>query len=85
MVEVALAEIGIIAFLLVVHFALIGVMRGQSREHSRRQDLLLNQLFHAVKNPWMPAPANDEPVEEERPALYAVSPEQFPDDFNWEE
>lgn len=38
------------------------------RGHDRRVDDLLNRLAHASKNPWLPAPADEQPLEEGPPA-----------------
>jgi hypothetical protein len=57
MIYVALASLAISALLLVVHFALIQVMRGQGREHARREGLLLNQMLNLAGRPWQPPPS----------------------------
>lgn len=78
MTVVALA---LVAALAATVIALGGLLRSQARTHARREDLLLNQLLHAVGNPWQPAPA-DAPVERERTELpevgrFVTSPEQY--------
>lgn len=78
MTGVALA---LAAVLLVTVVVLGGLLRSQQRAHTRERDLLLNQLLHAVGNPWQPAPA-DTPIERERTELpevgrFVTSPEQY--------
>ena len=65
--------------------ALSATIRSLTRSHARREDLLINQLCNAVGRPWQPAPADEWEEPEEPVHLYAVSPEQFPDDFDWED
>ncbi len=59
-----------------------GLVRSQSRAHARREDLLLNQLLHAVGKPWTPAPAEAPAAPAETPDRLPVewtsSPEHFP-------
>lgn len=52
----------IVALALVVLLAIVlsvftGLLRSQHRAHSRREDLLINQLLHAVGKAWTPPPA----------------------------
>lgn len=87
MTYVALAELGALV-LTVIAFA--GLLRAQQRAHARREDLLVNQLLHAVGKPWQPAPDAENQQEwrdkaersrEERRAYaqrFSASPEQLP-------
>ena len=79
MIYVASALIALLA-LTVTGFA--GVLRGQQRAYARREDLILNQLLHAVGKPWLPAPA-DEPSPSAEPAepaplRFVDNPSHFP-------
>lgn len=60
--------------------ALAGLLRSQARGHARREDLVLNQLLHAVGKAWQPSPASEaralEP--EPEPRQWTPSPEQLP-------
>lgn len=84
MTYLALAELGV---LLVTISAFAGLLRAQQRAHARREDLLLNQLLHAVGKPWQPAPETEASWEraeqtlrdrETREVRFTPSPEQFP-------
>jgi hypothetical protein len=60
---------------------LASIVRQERRQHFRERDLLLNQLLHAVGNPWQPAPAEERPalVElEPEPRAWTPTPEQLP-------
>lgn len=81
MVYVCLAEA---AVLVVAVIAFAGLLRSMSRAHARREDLLVNQLLHAVDKAWQPAPSElherskwSEAAEEKVREWYA-SPEQEP-------
>lgn len=73
-----LVSLAAIAVLLAVIVALVGLLRSQQRAHARREDLLVNQLLHAVGRDWQPAPA-DAPRDRDKPATVHViaSPEQY--------
>lgn len=53
MIALALVVLAIVQAL-----AFAGIVARQSRAHARREDLLLNQLLHAVGKPWQEAPAS---------------------------
>lgn len=74
MVYVALAEAVVLA---VVVVAFTGLLRWKERACSRREDLMLDKMLHAVGRPWTPAPAEEtkaEPVAQS----WTWSPEQLP-------
>lgn len=81
MLYVALAE-AVVVVVLVIAFA--GLFKSLSRDHARRENLLLNQLLHAVDRPWQPAPADlaagnghrDDDDPEPSYRLWTTSPEQ---------
>lgn len=54
MLYVALAQAAAIAVVAVTFAALL---RSRDRAHARKEDLLLNQLLHAIDKPWQEAPA----------------------------
>jgi hypothetical protein len=73
---VCLALVGLLAITIT---AFTGLLRSRERAHARREDLILNQLLHAVGRPWTPAPAEAEkPMEE--PRSWTWTPEQLPVD-----
>lgn len=80
MVAVAIGEAA--AFLVVVSI-LARLLVSQQRAHARREDLLVNQLLHAVGRDWQEAPAKtagrDLADDLVRPRFKAA-PEQFPVD-----
>lgn len=83
MTWVALAEAAAIVVLLLTFDRR---QASQQRAHSRREDLLVNQLLHATGRTWQPAPA-DRPSEERpdpwapiREATWTATPEQLPID-----
>lgn len=80
MTYVALAELGALV-LTILAFA--GLIRAQQRAHARREDLLVNQLLHAVGKTWTPSP--DVELRESRrqtshplEVRFTGSPEQLP-------
>lgn len=71
---VSLTAIGV---LLLVIVTLVGLLRSQQRAHARREDLLVNQLLHAVGKDWQPAPADEPREREPRARMHVIaSPEQ---------
>ena len=59
--------------------AFSAILARQSRAHARREDLLLNQLLHAVGKPWQEAPAEHRPApaqETEPSHRYTLDPEE---------
>lgn len=52
--------LALIALAAVQALTFSAILHRQSRAHARREDLLLNQLLHAVGTPWQPAPAIEE-------------------------
>lgn len=76
MIYVALAEAAVLAAAIL---AFCGLLRSKERAHARREDLLLNQLLHAVGRPWQAAPA-DEATEPDEPEerTWTAAPEQLP-------
>lgn len=82
MTTVAVAEAVLIAVLLVLLAVALRTLGQVTRQHARKEDLMLNQILHATGNTWQPPPADTrdryeipEPVE----TLYA-SPEQMTED-----
>lgn len=74
-----LVALAAIAALLLVIVALTGLLARQQRAHARREDLLVNQLLHAVGKDWQPAPADEprNPDRERRAVVHMIaSPEQ---------
>ncbi len=75
----------LIALLAVLVVAFANILHAQSRAHARREDLLLNQLLHAVDKPWLPPPVSydDQALqfEIERQALAARA--EYPDRSDW--
>jgi hypothetical protein len=70
--------------LVAVAWCFTSLLRAKERAAARREDLLLNQLLHAVGRPWQPAPADEsgglreaEPYERELPG-FSATPEQWP-------
>lgn len=59
--------------------ALAGLIRSQHRAHARREDLLINQLLHAVGRDWQPAPADERaPAPEPEERYWTATPDQDP-------
>lgn len=90
MVYVAYVALAEAAILTVVIVSFTSLLRSKDRSHARREDLLLNQLLHAVDKPWQEAPAAASPpvpVEHRDPdevlptpsyRRFTTSPEQEP-------
>lgn len=66
MLYVALAEA---VLLLVTVAAFSTVIRSLTRQHGRREDLLLNQMCNLAGKPWQPSPAATENLDEWRQRL----------------
>lgn len=80
MTTIIVAAVEGIAFLTVVS-VLARLLVSQQRAHTRREDLLVNQLLHATSHTWEPPPVDREPVREltddlQRPRRFMVAPEQ---------
>ena len=72
--------LALVATLAAAIFAFAGVLARQQRAHARREDLLVNQLLHAVGKDWQPAPAAERPAEPARARVHVIaSPEQHVD------
>lgn len=56
-------ELAALAILGAVCLALVHVLRVERRQAARERDLLTNQLLHAARKPWQPAPAVAWPVQ----------------------
>lgn len=56
MLYVALAEAAVLA---VVTIVFAGIVRSLTRQHARREDLLLNQMCNLAGKPWQPSPATE--------------------------
>lgn len=74
----------IVAIALVVTVSILArLLVSQQRAHARREDLLVNELLHAVGKPWLEAPAVAEavarrrqPDDLQRPG-WTATPEQY--------
>lgn len=66
MLYVALTEAVLLA---VVTIVFAGIVRSMTRQHARREDLLLNQMLNLAGKPWQPSPAATENLDEWRQRL----------------
>lgn len=61
--------------------ALARQLARERREHTRREDLVVNQILHLAGKPWHPAPADapaaPRPERELRAPRFTASPEAF--------
>lgn len=55
------------------------LVRWLVRQQAKERERLLDQLFHAVRNPWRPAPAMEIPDALPDEPDYIFSPEGEPD------
>lgn len=70
-------------FLVIVVAVCARLLQSERREHSRREDTLVNQLCNLAGKPWQQAPADEPvPVPEVEPRLYAISPDQAASPLN---
>jgi hypothetical protein len=54
-------------------------MRQLIREHARERQLLINQILNLSGHPWLPAPAEEQPLDEEE-VSYTTSGGWNPDE-----
>jgi hypothetical protein len=81
----AIVAVAAIVALVAAVAAFTGVIARMQRAHARREDLLINQLLHAVQRPWLPAPAEtagrggrQSPEDELAAITFTATPEQLP-------
>lgn len=78
----AIALLAVVVALLVVVSVLTRLLVSQQRAHARREDLLVNELLHAVGKPWQEAPAVTEastrrtPTDDLHRLAWTATPEQ---------
>jgi hypothetical protein len=75
-----IAALTAIAALVIVVASLVRLLQQQQRAHARREDLLVNQLLHAVGRDWQPAPAEEgrrTPADDLQRVRFQAAPEQY--------
>ena len=72
LVYIVVAVLAILDVVEAYYFA--NAIKTQSRQHGRRQDLLINQIMHLSNKTWQPPPIAD--IEIEPPAL-----DRMPDEY----
>jgi len=77
MLYVALAEAVV---LVVVVLAFAGLLRSLIRSHTRERDRLLDKMMHLAGKTWTPAPADEQPVDEEPLRLLRNVDQMAPED-----
>jgi hypothetical protein len=55
-IYLAIANLALTAFVVAIYGNLLARL---ARTHARERELLINQLFHAVRNPWQTPPVED--------------------------